>query len=149
LEEAVLADFIILVMDASNPYVNEHRTTTLEVLKELGAVDVDIVSVLNKSDLLDEDTVRACLRSRYPKAIFLSTVTGEGVGELMGILEKMSDSSVDEVEVVVPPSRHDVIALAHDVAEVVSIAYEPDGSANMQLIIPRERSNLFDNFIVS
>ena len=149
LEEAVLADFIILVMDASNPHVDEHRTTTLEVLEELGAVDVDMVSVLNKSDLVDNDITRACLRSRHSNAVFISAVTGEGVDELMQSIEEMCGVSVDELELLVPPSRHDIIALAHDVADVVSMSYEPDGSANIKLIVPGERRKTFESFVVA
>src|SRR5213079_1232888 len=39
LEEVVVADFLVHVIDVANPNFEEHHTTTLAVLAELGAVD--------------------------------------------------------------------------------------------------------------
>lgn len=53
LEEAVLADFLIQVVDVSDPDAYRHFETTLEVLAELGAVDKPMVVVFNKLDKLE------------------------------------------------------------------------------------------------
>ena len=55
LEEAVLADFLIQVVDASDPEAVRHYETTLEVLNELGAGDKPMIVVLNKVDLVPEE----------------------------------------------------------------------------------------------
>jgi len=47
LEEAVLADFLIHVLDCSSPEIDRLYETTLEVLDELGAGDKKIITVLN------------------------------------------------------------------------------------------------------
>ena len=52
LEEAVLADFLILVLDLSSPEIDEHWDTTLSVLKELGADTDKILVVFNKHQQL-------------------------------------------------------------------------------------------------
>jgi len=54
LEEVVVADLLIHVLDATNPQVDKHRTTTLEVLAELGAGDRPTITVFNKIDLATE-----------------------------------------------------------------------------------------------
>lgn len=56
LEEAVLADFLIHVVDASSPEAEEHRKTTLEVLDELGAGCSRMITVYNKIDRLERAT---------------------------------------------------------------------------------------------
>ncbi|MCK5844587.1 MAG: GTPase HflX, partial [Victivallales bacterium] len=148
LEESVLADFIIFVLDASDPYVNEHRETTLRVLKELGAGDQDMVVALNKSDLVECVIQRACLTRSNSGAVLVSTVTGEGIDELLNELERITAAGVESLELLVPPSRHDIIALAYDVGEVVKMSYEADGSANISLLVPGDRRNAFEEFYV-
>ncbi len=54
LEEAVLADFLIHVLDATAPEIERFHDTTLEVLKELGAEDKEVITVLNKIDLVTD-----------------------------------------------------------------------------------------------
>ena len=50
LEEAAIADFILLVLDISSPQVETQWTTTLSVLEELGAADKPMIIALNKVD---------------------------------------------------------------------------------------------------
>ena len=52
-----------------------------QTLEEIGAGERPRLLVLNKIDLLDERE-RDELRLRYPGAIFVSGVTGEGLVEL-------------------------------------------------------------------
>ena len=148
LEEAVLADFIILVMDASDPYVDDHKNTTLRVLEELGASDREMILALNKSDLVDSSITRSCLERRHPGALFVSTVTGEGLDVLSFELERKAGGASSELELLVPASRHDIIALAHDLGEVASLRYEPNGSAKIRLVVPAEREKPFIRFVV-
>ncbi len=148
LEEAVLADFIILVLDASNPYMEDHRCTTLAVLEELGAKDIEILMVINKIDLLDNEITRGCLRHKYSDGGFLSTVTGEGCDELKKVLETMTEESTDRVELVIPPARHDLISQIHVAGRVISIEYEDDGAATITALIPVSSRKPFLPFIV-
>ncbi|MEM0968999.1 MAG: GTPase HflX, partial [Verrucomicrobiota bacterium] len=57
LEEALLADFLIHVLDASSPSVREYHETTLQVLEELGAEDKRMIVALNKIDQIEEPSV--------------------------------------------------------------------------------------------
>ena len=72
LEEAACADVILNVCDASSPDCAEHLRITNELLSELGAADIPVVSVMNKSDLLyDARRLRIHLctsRKRYRRA---------------------------------------------------------------------------------
>ena len=54
LEEAVLADFLIHVLDASSTQASEFYQTTTQVLSELGAGDKRVLLALNKIDLIDD-----------------------------------------------------------------------------------------------
>jgi len=50
LEEAALADFIIHIMDASDPDIESNYETTISVLRELGAENLPMITLLNKID---------------------------------------------------------------------------------------------------
>ena len=54
LEEALVADLLIHVVDASSPEAVAHHTTTLSVLRELGDAHARIITVFNKLDRVDD-----------------------------------------------------------------------------------------------
>lgn len=126
LEEAILADFLVHVLDASSQEIFSFYETTVSVLKELGAADKPAVLVLNKMDLVADDEERIQeLKSHFGEdAVFLSVATGEGMDALIG---KMSDLMVDRVarlKLRIPQARQDVIALLHREAKILSTDYE-------------------------
>lgn len=59
LEEAVIADFLIIILDASDINFMLHWKTTVEVLKSLNAFDKPYLVLMNKSDLLTEEQALA------------------------------------------------------------------------------------------
>ena len=80
LEEALMADFLVHVLDASQPEVFAFHKTTMDVLAELGAKEKRVITVFNKIDLLGEDdTTVNMLRRHFPDALFISTRTGAGL----------------------------------------------------------------------
>src|SRR5262249_35652376 len=83
LEETLVADVVLHVADASLPEdrLRETITAVHTVLAEIGADDVPIELVLNKIDLLDP-LARRRLVNRFPGAVEISAVTGEGLEEL-------------------------------------------------------------------
>src|SRR5699024_8981775 len=87
LEEAKYADFIIHVVDASNPQRDEQMYVVYETLKELGVGDKKIVTLFNKQDkLLDEEIFRD-FKADY--VLKISAKTGQGLEELKQVLEKI------------------------------------------------------------
>ena len=55
LDEAVDANVILNICDASSDECAEHYRVTNELLEELGCADKPIITVLNKSDLGEND----------------------------------------------------------------------------------------------
>ena len=110
LEEALVADFLIHVVDLSSGEVAEQMETTLEVLKELGAEDKKIVTVFNKTDLVEDDMVMAGARARVSDGVFLSAATGEGVEALLKSCDEALGEGVKEAEFLVPHARYDLVA---------------------------------------
>lgn len=91
LEEALIADILLHVVDASHPAAIEQSKTTYEVLKQLGAEDKNIITVLNKMDQCCDPDYLAKFRVLYPKTIPVSALTGEGFDDLkIQMVEELS-----------------------------------------------------------
>lgn len=117
LEEVVVADFLIHLLDAANPNVDEHHATTLAVLGELGAADRPTLTVFNKIDLLDARTL-ARLRAQHPDALFISVHTGAGLDPLLRHCEELATDDTESAELHIPHDRYDLVAKLHRVGHV-------------------------------
>ena len=126
LEEAVLADFLIHVLDATAPEIEKFHDTTLAVLKELGADDKPIVAALNKIDLVTDPERLAELHRRFPEAIPTSAVTGLGMEDLRKACCVQLAARVRRKTYRIPQQRADLVSLLHREAKVLSTAYEDD-----------------------
>lgn len=123
LEEAVLADFLIHLLDASQPEVLEFYETTRRVLTELHADEKRILVVFNKIDKITDPSVIPSLRRRFPDSHFISIRTDEGIP---GLVERISDfvaNDVTTLDMQIPQSRSDLIARLHRSATVLSTDY--------------------------
>jgi GTP-binding protein HflX len=123
LEEAVLADFLIHLLDASQPEVVKFYATTKSVLAELGADEKRILTVFNKIDKLSDPAVIPSLRHHFPGAHFISVKTGEGIDGLLELMSGFVSDDVTTMEVLIPQSRSDLIARLHRDAVVLSTEY--------------------------
>lgn len=134
LEEAVLADFLVLVLDLASPQLDAQWETTLNVLKELGAEEKNTMIVFNKLDLIDPEKdamLLARTRALFPGSIYISTRTGEGMPDFLRGLEKMAGGNRRILRVLLPPQAAKLIALAHARGNVFEESYREDGSAEL------------------
>lgn len=127
LEEAVLADFLVLVLDASNPNVESHRETTLGVLTELGAVDKPVLTVFNKCDQEIDPAVMARLKAAAPNGVSVSCATGEGMEMLFESLQTYMKKCSSIHDLAIPPERSDLISLIHAKGSLISGEYMENG----------------------
>ena len=127
LEEVTRADLVLHVADASAPDVAEQAGAVREVLAQIGAGELPEVLALNKWDLLDE-MERARLLRRFPGAVPVSALTGEGLPELTARVAELLPRPPIEVDLLVPWSRPEVVPWLHREAEVLRSEDEPDGT---------------------
>jgi GTP-binding protein HflX len=110
LEEALVANLLLHVIDFSCSEFEEHLNTTNEVLEELGAEDKEILTVYNKIDQGDQVMTRLKAKSLTPDCIFVSCKTGEGIQELLQIIEGRLNKSVVSTKYSIPHQRYDLVA---------------------------------------
>ena len=92
LEEALVADFLIHVLDITTPNLAAHHTTTLGVLKELGADEKRILTVFNKVDRATEADIHRA-RLLVPDGLLVSARSGLN---LDGLIDHCIELIADE-----------------------------------------------------
>ncbi len=146
LEEVIVADFLIHVLDVTNPNVEQHHATTLAVLGELGAGNTITLTVFNKVDAATPEMITRA-RRLAPDALFVSAQTRQGLDELESrCLELIADAH-QSVELLVPHSRYDVIARLHAVGHVQSEEQE-DAGVRLHGRYPAAQAAFFAPFVV-
>ncbi len=123
LEEVIHADLLLHVVDYSNPNYEEQMKVTLETLKEIGADQIPVINVFNKSELeIDE------LPIVDERGVYISAKERIGID----ILEKMISDLVftDYVECTmrIPFTEGALVSYLNDNACVKEIKYENDGT---------------------
>ncbi len=103
LEETLVADLVLHVVDGSLPEdeLVEQRIAVETVLAEIGAGELPVELVANKVDRLGP-TARRRLANRYPEALQVSAVTGEGLDELRERIAERFSGRFDEVRLLIP-----------------------------------------------
>ena len=82
LEEAVHADLLLHVVDASTAHVRADVAAVDGVLREIGCRDRPQILVLNKGDLVTDPAALDVLRREWPGSVVASAVTGLGLDDL-------------------------------------------------------------------
>jgi GTP-binding protein HflX len=126
LEETIIADFLIHVLDVTNPNFDKHYATTLSVLGELGAANKTMLTVFNKLDAATpEDLQRA--HQLVPDALYLSAHTGEGLDTLETRLVELIADAFDSSELLIPHDRYDVVARLHTLGHIQEQEHREEG----------------------
>jgi len=124
LEEAVHTDIILHLVDASNPAAELQAEATLHVLKELGAQDRPVITVLNKVDACPNSFALTKLRVKYPRCVPISAKTGEGFELLMEEMERAIGSLRKIFKLRIPQSQYALVSELMREGRVISCVYE-------------------------
>ena len=124
LEEAKYADYIIHVVDASNPQAELQMHTVYETLRELGATGKKIITLLNKQDQVQGEALRD-FRADY--TVKCSARTGEGLEELKDVLVKLLAESQIYLEELYTYKEAGKIQIIREYGSLLSEEYREDG----------------------
>ena len=136
LEEVAEADLVLHVVDAAHPDPEGQVGAVRAVIADIpGGADVPELIVLNKADLAAPEDL-AALHTRYPASVAVSARTGEGIEELACRVAEMLPRPSEEVDLVVPYSRGDLVSRAHTDGEVLAESYAEGGTRLHALVDP-------------
>ena len=148
LEEAVLADFILLILDVSNPQAHEHWDTTVSVLNELGAAEKTIIAVFNKMDLQPDPLALLRIKSLAPDALFVSCKNGTGLDALQERLMRQINGSARIMKLEIPPEKAEHIALLYAKCRIFESDYSEDGKFRAVAKIAKQYIPVFDSYSI-
>ena len=137
LSEAAAADAVVLVVDASDDpeTMQEKLDVSLDVLASQGVDRSNVVTALNKVDLLDErerEQRRQAIGDRAPTPIPVSVTEGTNLG---GLVDAVTDRLPTERAELAVPNCDEAMALvsrAYDRATVEDVEY---GGETVRLVV--------------
>ena len=121
LEEARLADVLIMVLDGADAQMEGRRRTVEEVLDSLGATEAPRVEAVNKCDLIAPDA------QFLPGALYISASTGENVEKLLLRVESELEAGAQEVRLLIPFSRYALVSRLHAMGGVLEQRHSEEG----------------------
>jgi len=99
LEEAIHADLLLHVVDASSPQVETEVQAAQNVLADLGLADRPTLLLLNKIDMTDDEALVQILEKNAAASLRISARTGMGLDELVEFVR--GQMSCDNVRVAI------------------------------------------------
>ena len=121
LEEAVQADVILNVCDSSSPVFRDHLRITGELLDELGASDKPVITVLNKIDAADSDSLPGA------EGVRISARNREGFDDLLAAIEDALPVKKRRLTLLFPFAEIGASAAVRENGTVFSEIYTEDG----------------------
>ncbi len=131
LEEARLADVLVLVLDGADAQMESRRRTVEEVLDSLGATEAPRVEAVNKCDLIAPEA------QSLPGALYISASTGRSVENLLLRVENELDAGAQEVRLLVPFSRYALVSRLHAMGGVLEQRHSEEGVEIRMRITPQ------------
>jgi GTPase len=127
LEEVLYADLLIHVVDGSNPDYDKQIKVVLEVLKELGAENKAMVTVINKMDKVEDVTAINVESTEETPVVYLSALNKSGFDKLMYEINKVAAQKWRIVELMVPYTDGAMSSMIHNNCRVISEDYREEG----------------------
>lgn len=125
LEEAKYADYIIHVVDVSNPQMDRQMEIVYETLDKLGVSGKPILTIFNKVDKVPDELDYHDLRADY--TVHTSVKNGKGLDKVREILATMMRGNKEYIERLVPYTEAGSIAKIRENGELISEEYREDG----------------------
>ena len=127
LKEVVDADLLLVVLDASSPYVSDHYKTIKNVLDEIDAGDKRSLIVLNKIDLVEDMKILNQLKQTFPEAVMISALDKLRLDELLKSIESIMNEDFQTVDVDIPFANGKIISEIQDDMDVLDREYYDEG----------------------
>ncbi len=135
LDEAALADVLLIVNDGASSEMYKQHDTVMQVLSELGATEQPRIEVINKCDLGKAEPA-------FPGAVMVSAKTGEGLDELHRRIAAELQKSYAPVTFVLPFSQYGLVSQIRPLGRVINEVYTDEGTELTIVIGNADRDRL-------
>ncbi len=139
LEEAKYADFILHVVDLSNPNLDLQMHVVYETLRQLEIKNKTIITIFNKQDLVSENPIIRDFKADY--VVKLSAKTGEGILQLLELFSKVLQEQKQLVEWIIPYTDTAKLSKIRKFGQLLTEEYREDGIF-VRAYVPKDLSSL-------
>lgn len=134
LEEAVYADIILHVVDASNPAMDSQMYVVYDTLEKLGAGDKPIITAFNKIEITGNKVLKDF---KADKTVNISALHGDGLTELKDTIEEVLRESKIYIEKTYSYTEVSKISLIRKYGQLISEEYVAEG-IEVKAYVPTE-----------
>ena len=137
LEEAALADVLVIVSDGASPDMEAQHRVVEEVLAELGATEQPRIEAVNKCDLGG---------AVPPGTVRISAQTGEGLDRLMDEIARQLQQTHAPVTLMIPFSRYGLLSQVRPLGQVLEEKHTDTGTELTLLLSSADRDRLLSKY---
>ena len=140
LEETREADMLLHVIDVSHPQWEEQRAVVEDVVDEVGAGDLPVLYVLNKTDQLEPGLAEVFANRFHDEGRQVVTVSAVAPGGLEPLREALSDALQRVrrvVELRIPVGDGRTLATVRRLGEMLSEEYDGDTAIIRAILEPK------------
>src|SRR5437588_5941351 len=150
LEETLVADVVLHVVDGSVPEsrLEEMVQAVDAVLREIGAGELPIELVVNKIDAVDP-LARRRLANRFPGALQVSALTGEGLDALRARLAARIGDRFEPVRLLLPHSEGGKLAELYALGAPIDEREDGEEGGYVRARRPRRELRRFAPYLVA
>jgi GTP-binding protein HflX len=135
LEEAIHADLLLHLVDASDPHAVEQIRAVDQVLDDLGVRDAPTLVLLNKADAITDQSILTILRQTQPDALLISARTGEGLEVLRNVVDARVQGNKQRLTLSISATNGKALNFLERFADILDRQFN-DGRAILEVRIP-------------
>lgn len=147
LEEITEADLLVHVIDVTHPNARAQSQAVEEILEEIGAGKIPVITALNKIDQLQDPELARSSLTEFADSVAISALTGLGIGDLVREIENQLFETYIAVKLKLPYQQGQLISLFHEQGQVTFIEHGR-GGVRMDGMIPGRLYTRFQPFLL-
>ena len=144
LEEVAASDLILHVVDGSDPDPEGQLSAVRKVLADIDAQNIPELVVINKADAADPYVINR-IKLHEKNSIAISALTGEGIDELVAMIEAQLPHPQLDIKATIPYDRGDLLARAYREGNVLSRTDTEVGTVIVAKV-PEPLANVLEEF---
>jgi GTP-binding protein HflX len=144
LEEVAASDLILHVVDGSDPDPEGQLSAVRKVLADIDAQNIPELVVINKADAADPYVINR-IKLHEKNSIAISALTGQGIDELVAMIEAQLPHPQLDIKATIPYDRGDLLARAYREGNVLSRTDTEVGTVIVAKV-PEPLANVLEEF---
>ena len=144
LEEAVVADVLLHVIDASGEEMDNQITVVEQVLSDIGAVGKPVVAVFNKCDRLEDYPIT---NLKSDKCVYISAKHRTNIDKLIEAIADTAPGKKQKIKACIPYSAGSLVNELHENQKVISEEYGENGTV-MELMVDAKMYDKIREYIL-